>query len=59
MKKLIELKEKELIQIQGGGLSEIGDAFWEGVGYVARFWHASCQLAARNGILTDPQFHSK
>jgi hypothetical protein len=59
MKRLIELNEKELTGIQGGGLSELSEAFWDGVGYVGRFWHASCQLAAKNGILTDPQFHSK
>jgi bacteriocin-like protein len=59
MKRLTELNEKELTEIQGGGVSELSEALWNGVGYVARFWSASCRLAAKNGLLTDPQFHSK
>ncbi|MFN4000011.1 hypothetical protein [Algoriphagus sp.] len=59
MNKFQELKEKELIDVHGGGLSEIGEALWGAVGYVARVWDISCRLAANNGTLTDPQFHSK
>ncbi|EOZ99336.1 hypothetical protein A33Q_0714 [Indibacter alkaliphilus LW1] len=59
MKNFKNLEENELIEIKGGGLSEWGEVLWDAVGYTAKVWDICCQVAFRNGTLSDPQFHSK
>jgi len=36
-----------------------GEILWDAVGYTAKVWDICCQVAYRNGTLSDPQFHSK
>ncbi|PZX61341.1 hypothetical protein LV84_00329 [Algoriphagus ratkowskyi] len=59
MKELHELKERDLLEIQGGGLSEITEAFWDGVGYVARVYVICCEIAVKTDTYQDPMYYSK